>query len=168
MNLAQTRGSLSAVMLAGIALLLTSGCSPGARGAQKTSTAELVPVGYGTQHRSDVTGAISSVSLQDDRPRNVARVEELLEGRVAGARVVRDPRGGLSVQIRGIGSINGSTEPLYVIDGVPITGGAPGSALLGINPSDIARIEVLKDAGSTAIYGSRAANGVILITTRRH
>ena len=167
MNLAQTRGGLRAVTLAGLALLLTTGCHPGARGAQQASTADLVPVGYGTRHRSDLTGAVSSVPIEENRPRNVVRVEELLEGRVAGVRVVRDARGGISVQIRGVGSINGSTEPLYVIDGMPITSGPPGSALLGINPGDIARIEVLKDAASTAIYGSRAANGVVLITTRK-
>lgn len=168
MSSSQIRGHVPAVVLAGLALLFTTGCHPGARGSQKAPTADLVPVGYGTQQRSDMTGAVSSVTIEKSRPRNVVRVEELLEGRVAGVRVIRDARGGLSVQIRGVSSIHGSTEPLYVIDGVPITAGPPGSALLGINPSDIARIEVLKDAGSTAIYGSRAANGVVLISTRKH
>ena len=96
---------------------------------------------------------------------NAARVEELFAGRFAGVEVTKIP-GGISVRIRGGSTINGSNEPLYVIDDMVIDPG-PGGALVGINPADVAKIEVLKDIGSTAMYGSRGANGVILIRTKR-
>lgn len=95
----------------------------------------------------------------------VARPEELFAGRFPGVQVFQVP-GGIAVRIRGTTSVTGSNEPLYVIDEMIIEPG-PGGALVGINPADIERIEVLKDAGSTAIYGSRGANGVILIRTKR-
>ena len=103
---------------------------------------------------------------QMDRQRPVAQAEELLEGRFPGVRVQRVP-GGIIVRIRGATSVMGSEEPLYVVDGMEMAPG-PGGALMGINPADITRIEVLKDIGSTAAYGVRGANGVILITTRRN
>ena len=96
---------------------------------------------------------------------NATRVEELFVGRFPGVEVWRVPEG-LSVRIRGATSVMGSTEPLYVIDGMTIDPG-PGGALVGLNPADIEKIEVLKDAGSTAMYGVRGANGVILIRTKR-
>jgi TonB-dependent SusC/RagA subfamily outer membrane receptor len=96
---------------------------------------------------------------------NATRVEELFVGRFAGVQVMKIP-GGISVRIRGGSSITGSNEPLYVIDDMPIEPG-PGGALVGINPADIEKIEVLKDIGQTAVYGSRGANGVILIKTKR-
>jgi TonB-dependent SusC/RagA subfamily outer membrane receptor len=96
---------------------------------------------------------------------NVARAEELLAGRFPGVEVLSSP-GGIIVRIRGTTTVYGSNEPLYVIDGMTIEPG-PGGALVGINPSDIEKIEVLKDIGSTAQYGSRGANGVILIRTKR-
>jgi TonB-dependent SusC/RagA subfamily outer membrane receptor len=92
-------------------------------------------------------------------------IEKMLQGRVAGVTIVRTPDGGIAVRIRGATTINGETEPLYVIDGMPIQPGPSGS-LVGINPHDIASIEVLKDAASLAFYGVRAANGVILIKTK--
>ncbi len=100
------------------------------------------------------------------RGRPVARVEDLLEFRFPGVQVIRLANGDVAVRIRGGTSISGNNEPLYVIDGMEITPG-PGGALAGINPGDVVRIEVLKDVGSTALYGVRGANGVILITTRR-
>jgi TonB-dependent SusC/RagA subfamily outer membrane receptor len=96
---------------------------------------------------------------------NPARAEELLAGRFPGVEVLRAP-GGLIVRIRGASTLHGDNEPLYVIDGQTITPG-PGGALQGINPADIEKIEVLKDIGSTAQYGSQGANGVILIRTKR-
>jgi TonB-dependent SusC/RagA subfamily outer membrane receptor len=96
---------------------------------------------------------------------NPARAEELLAGRFPGVEVLHT-QGGVVVRIRGASTVYGSNEPLYVIDGMTIEPG-PGGALQGINPADIEKIEVLKDAGSTALYGSRGANGVILIKTRR-
>jgi TonB-dependent SusC/RagA subfamily outer membrane receptor len=93
-------------------------------------------------------------------------IEKTLAAKVPGVIISRTPDGGLAVRIRGNSSINANSEPLYVIDGLPITPG-PGGALLGINPHDIESIEVLKDAASLSYYGLRAANGVILIKTKR-
>ena len=107
--------------------------------------------------------AVEEAELRDVR---VARAEELLEGRFAGVQILRRPDGSIAVRIRGGTSLYGDSEPLYVIDGMTVQAG-PGGALQGINPYDIVRIEVLKDIGSTAAYGVRGANGVILITTRR-
>ena len=95
-----------------------------------------------------------------------APIEKILADRVAGVRLGRDAEGNLTVQIRGASSFSGNTKPLYVIDGVPITPG-PGGSLAGINPYDIEKIEVLKDAASTTMYGSRGANGVILIKMKK-
>jgi TonB-dependent SusC/RagA subfamily outer membrane receptor len=96
---------------------------------------------------------------------NVTQTEEMLAGRFAGVEVLRLPGGGISVRIRGQTSVSASTEPLFVIDGMPVNA-EPGGALRWLNPRDVQRIEVLKDIGSTAFYGVRGANGVILITTR--
>jgi TonB-dependent SusC/RagA subfamily outer membrane receptor len=93
-------------------------------------------------------------------------IEKTLAAKVPGVMIARTPDGGIAVRIRGNSSINGNLEPLYIIDGVSITPG-PGGALLGINPHDIDSIEVLKDAASLSYYGMRAANGVILIKTKR-
>jgi TonB-dependent SusC/RagA subfamily outer membrane receptor len=93
-------------------------------------------------------------------------IEKILADRVAGVRLGRTPDGTLTVQIRGATSLNSDAQPLYVIDGVPVTPG-PGGSLSGINPSDIASIEVLKDAASITMYGSRAANGVIVIKMKK-
>jgi TonB-dependent SusC/RagA subfamily outer membrane receptor len=93
-------------------------------------------------------------------------IEKTLAARVPGVLVTRTPDGGLAIRVRGNNSINGNMEPLYVIDGLAIQPG-PGGALVGINPYDIASIEVLKDAASLSFYGVRAANGVILIRTKR-
>ena len=152
----------------GIALL--AGCAP----AGPPSTPEPAPegevsVGYGTQRRGDGTGAVTSISPTAADAR-VHRVEELLEGRVAGLEVLRLPGGDYTLRIRGQrGIMGGATdhEPLLVVDGVQVVQGGVGSALAGLNPRDIGRIDVLKDAAATAIYGSRAAGGVIIITTKR-
>lgn len=97
--------------------------------------------------------------------RTVTEPEELLEGRFPGVRVLRNANGGISVQIRGQTTIRGNTEPLYVVDGLVVEP-AVGGGLMGINPNDIARIEVLKDAASLTYYGARAGNGVVLIRTK--
>lgn len=125
---------------------------------------EVVVVGYGTQKRSAVTGAISSVKASDMQDQQVTRVDDALQGRVSGVSVVQSsgaPGSAPQVRVRGITSINNS-DPLYVIDGVVVDNGG----LDNINPNDIASIDVLKDA-SAAIYGSRASNGVVLITTKK-
>jgi TonB-linked SusC/RagA family outer membrane protein len=143
--------------------------------ATATTLSAVVTVGYGTQRRQDVTGAVASVSV-DDVPVSVTpNVGQMLQGRVAGAQVTQNngaPGGGLSIRIRGTNSIAANTEPLYVIDGVPAVTGSGSSdpyqnPLGAINPSDIESIEVLKDASSTAIYGARGAAGVVLVTTKR-
>jgi len=145
---------------------------------------EVVVVGYGTQKRSDLTGALSSVSAEEIKALPATGLDQALQGRAAGVQVTQNsgaPGGGVSIRIRGIGSTL-SAEPLYVIDGIPVVndnqgsssnfseldgGGQNSNALNTINPSDIESIEILKDASATAIYGARAANGVVLITTKR-
>tara|TARA_B100001989_G_scaffold245244_1_gene214801 strand:- start:5223 stop:8387 length:3165 start_codon:yes stop_codon:yes gene_type:complete len=146
---------------------------------------EVVVVGYGTVRKSDLTGAVSSIELTDNEAREFSTVDQLLQGRAAGVQVTQNtgsPGSGISVKIRGTNSLRGNNEPLYVIDGVIISsagedvvpaGGIGNSGqeaqngLNGINPRDIESIEVLKDASATAIYGSRGANGVVLITTKK-
>lgn len=132
---------------------------------------DVVVVGYGTMKRSDITGATVSVTGDELKKSVSASLDQALQGRAAGVQVTTNsgtPGGGISVSIRGTNSLNGN-EPLYVIDGVAIEGQTNGnsSALSSINPADIASMEVLKDASATAIYGSRASNGVVLITTHR-
>lgn len=126
---------------------------------------EVVVVGYGVQKKRDVTGAMASVDAAKIASVPVTSASEALQGRASGVLVSQDnwaPGTSPTVLIRGKRSINASNEPLYVVDGVPITGG-----LREISPSDIASMEVLKDASATAIYGSRGANGVVLITTKQ-
>lgn len=145
---------------------------------------EVVVIGYGSVKKSDLTGSVVSLKSEDIIVGVSASVDHLLQGRAAGVQVLQnssEPGGGLSIQVRGVGSINASNEPLYVIDGLPvdnvpvITGVGEGftasrnprNPLNSLNPADIESIEILKDASSTAIYGSRGANGVIMITTKK-
>lgn len=125
---------------------------------------EVVVVGYGTVKKSDLTGSVSGVSTRQFRNQPVKRVENILQGRTPGVEVTATsgvPGASMKVRVRGTTSINKSSDPLYVIDGI-----ISSSGLDGLNPSDIQSMEVLKDASSTAIYGSRGSNGVILITTK--
>ncbi len=140
---------------------------------------ELVVIGYGEQKRKDITGSVSSVPLEI-KSQPVVSVERLLQGSIAGATVTQtsgQPGGGVSVQIRGSNSITAGSDPLYVIDGFPInndyglsdagvTVGSKINPLSSLNTADIESIDVLKDASATAIYGSRGANGVVIITTK--
>ncbi len=134
---------------------------------------EVVVVGYGEMRRGDVTSAQTSISSKELTRTVNTTMEQALQGRAAGVYITQNtgaPGGGLSVNIRGINTISGSNEPLYVIDGVQIQGSiSPGgtNALSNINPSDIENIEILQGPSATAIYGSRGTNGVILITTKR-
>jgi TonB-linked SusC/RagA family outer membrane protein len=128
------------------------------------SLSEVVVIGYGTQKQKEVTMAVSSVTSKDIAGVMVTGLDQALQGRLAGVQVTQnsgEPGGNVSVRIRGLGSINGSNEPLYIVDGVPY------GSLNAINPNDIERIDVLKDAASAAIYGSRGSNGVVLVTTKR-
>ena len=132
---------------------------------------QVVVVGYGVMKRSDLTGSVSSIDEKAIKQGVNTSLEQAMQGRIAGVQVTQNsgaPGGGISVQIRGINSLSGN-EPLYVIDGIQISGNTSSnnSVLSSINPSDITSIEVLKDASATAIYGSRASNGVVLITTKR-
>ncbi len=143
---------------------------------------QVVVIGYGEVKKRDLTGAISSLSANDIKNTPQAGIDQMLQGRVAGVSVTQNsgaPGGGISVKIRGISTF-GSTEPLYVIDGVPIYGSdnkdaisAAGdgetsmSAVNFLNPEDILSVDVLKDASATAIYGSRGSNGVVIITTKK-
>lgn len=140
---------------------------------------EVVVTGYGTQKRGDVTAAITSVNAEELERSPVTSVEQALQGRAAGVLISSSsgqPGAALRVQVRGATSITASSEPLYVVDGIPMTsdnnsslftGGYNFNSMADINPDDIASIEILKDASAAAIYGSRGANGVILITTKR-
>ena len=134
-------------------------------GADEEARGEEVSDGYGTRDRDHVTGSISSVTREDIERRAPVSLDDLLVGQVAGVQVLPAPGGGVAVRIRGTTSIYGSNEPLYVVDGVAQMP-APGGALPHVSIYDIEQIEVLKDAGATAIYGSRAANGVVVITTK--
>lgn len=125
---------------------------------------EVVVIGYGTMQRKDLTGSISTVNAKDLNVGAYTDPGQLLQGKVPGLVVVQnsDPNGGVnSLTLRGASTLNGSTEPLYVVDGIP------GVNLNLIPPSDIESIDVLRDASATAIYGSKAANGVIIVTTKR-
>lgn len=142
------------------------------------SLEEVVLVGYGTQSRKTVTGAISKVSADQIKNVPMPSPDQLLQGRSTGVTVSAgsgEPGTGVMVRVRGATSINASSDPLYVIDGVPIVSqslaqnsfGQSTNPMADLNPSDIESMEILKDASATAIYGARAANGVILITTKR-
>jgi TonB-dependent starch-binding outer membrane protein SusC len=152
------------------ALPLAVACGPTisgvGEGPRPDAGEEMVNVGYGHQAAGDVIGATESLNQERIDHVRVGRVEELLAGRVSGLQVISTGRG-YALRIRGVGSLMGSNEPLVVVDGIPVQSfGTPGG-LGWLNPHDVERIDVLKDASSTSIYGSRGANGVILITTKR-
>ncbi len=143
---------------------------------------EVVVVGYGTQQRRDLTGSVASVSEREIKAVPVVSLDQALQGRAAGVQITQNsaaPGGAVSVRVRGTSSF-GSNEPLYVIDGVPIYsdngvisqtnpagGGQRPNPLASLNPNDIESIDILKDASATAIYGTRGANGVVIVTTKR-
>lgn len=138
----------------------------------------VVVIGYGEQTEETLTSSISSVNSEEIQNTPVAGSDQLIQGKAAGVQVSTNsgtPGGGIFVKIRGTSSISGGSSPLYIIDGVPVQtgnfgldlGGGTTSALADLDPSDIKSIEILKDASATAIYGARASNGVVLITTKR-
>lgn len=126
---------------------------------------EVVVVGYGTTKKSDVTGAIVSVSSEDINSRPVSNAIEAMQGKAAGVDISSNERPGSigNITIRGVRSLSASNAPLYVLDGIPLISGG----IDNINPTDIESIDILKDASATAIYGSRGANGVVIVTTKR-
>ena len=145
---------------------------------------EVVVVGYGSLRRSDLTGSVTSVKIDDDDAGRASSLDQLLKGKAAGVSVISNsagPDSGVSIRVRGTTSLNGTNEPLYVVDGVIMSNPSTISmfsqglgnandesvnAMMGINPQDIASMEILKDASATAIYGAAGANGVVLITTK--
>ena len=134
---------------------LLSGCASGSRG---------IP---GVDNLAPSPSDRSSIVTSDDLERTtVDPIERTLQSRVPGLLITRTPDGGIAIRIRGQHTINGSTEPLYIIDGLPIEPG-PGGSLAGINPHDIASIQVLKDVASLSFYGVRGSNGVIVIKTKQ-
>ncbi|MDX3914950.1 MAG: TonB-dependent receptor [Pseudosphingobacterium sp.] len=153
--------------------------------AESTALDEIVVIGYGAVAKSDLTGSVSSVKAEDLTKGVNVNMQQALQGRTPGVQIYQksgEPGAAMSVQIRGITSITGNNAPLYVIDGMPVndaaaigTAGVGGATnnpnnrtpLNALNPADIASIEILKDASATAIYGSRGANGVVLITTKK-
>lgn len=135
---------------------------------------DVVVIGYGTQRKSDLTGSVSSVSSKDFNVGLISSPEQLINGKVSGVQIMSNsgsPTAGSTIRIRGGASLNASNDPLIVLDGVPLESGGisgnSGNFLSLINPSDIESMTILKDASSTAIYGSRASNGVIIITTKK-
>jgi len=140
---------------------------------------EVVVIGYGTQRKVDLTGAVGSISAEDISKVPILSADQAMRGRLAGVQLTNrsgDPGAPINVRIRGVGTI-GNNQPLYVVDGVPIVqttnitvntaSNTESNPLVGINPSDIESIDVLKDASAAAIYGTRASNGVVIITTKR-
>lgn len=134
---------------------------------------EVVVIGYGTAKKKDLTGAVASVSAKDFNSGIFSSPDQLIQGKVSGVQVVNnngEPGGAITVKIRGNSALSGTGQPLYVVDGVPLDGRslqAGNNALNFLNPADISSVDVLKDASATAIYGSRAAYGVVIINTKK-
>lgn len=133
---------------------------------------EVLVVGYGSMQKKDVTGSVAPISMNNVRGQSVASLDQSLSGQVAGVNISTSngtPGGGPRIQVRGIGAIGAGSEPLYVIDGFPVpsSSGQHSNPMSSINPQDIESMTILKDASATAIYGSRGANGVVMITTRK-
>lgn len=143
---------------------------------ENTTLSDVVVVGYGTQSRRDVSGSVASVKSKDLENLPVTSFEQALQGKAAGVQISAQNGKlgqGITVRVRGAASVTAGSEPLYIVDGIPITSGnfsatsSPTSALADLNTNDIESIEVLKDASASAIYGARASNGVVLITTKQ-
>lgn len=138
---------------------------------------EVVVIGYGTQKKTDLTGSVASIGQRRIKDLPVTGFDQALKGQAAGVQVIQNtgsPSSGLTIRIRGNSSISAGNDPLYVIDGFPVSGGSRGTEgvpsggnpLNNINPADIESIDILKDASATSIYGSRGANGVVIVTTK--
>ena len=157
------------VLVAGLAVICSACGGAGARpGGRVPDPADSVTVTHGSKDAaSDATGAVSVIREEDLSRMHGGSIEEMIAGRVPGLELVRTP-GGYTFRIRGVSSFMGSDEPLFVIDGMPVRAGGISGALAMLLPHDIARIEVLKDAGAAGLYGMRGANGVIVITTKRN
>jgi TonB-linked SusC/RagA family outer membrane protein len=148
--------------------------------AVATTLTEVVTVGYGTTSRANVTSAIASVDSTTFRNIPVVSIDNAVQGKIPGVQVIQnsgEPGGGVALRVRGPASLNAGNQPLYVVDGIPVlqdnyeqltsTSGQRQNPMSALNPDDVERIDVLKDAAATAIYGSRGSNGVVMITTKR-
>ena len=156
-------GWCSAALLS-LTVAASGACHHSARDARAPLPADTL--GYTTLVRTHPSGAMGSLGPAEIARLRVNRVEELLAGRVPGLRVVPTANGGFTVRVRGITTLHGNAEPLYIIDGMPVTL-QPGEGLNWLDPAEILRIDVLKDPAETSVYGVRGANGVIVIRTRR-
>jgi len=146
-----------------LAIVASSACSAGRTSPQLAAWPDADEASP-SRTRTDSDSHVD----HDRTSQSYSRIEQLIEGRASGVRVIHGQDGSFRLQIRGVSSPAGHNDPLVVIDGTPTTEFRPGSALTSLNPQDVVRIDVLKDAASTAFYGMRGANGVIVITTRQH
>lgn len=154
------------LLLAVLAVSLACHQSPGAERLAPEPAEEDVEIGYGATAGVTRPASITAEGDASMRRTRARQVEEMIVGRFAGVQVLPTAAGGFTIRIRGLGTFTGNPEPLYVVDGQPVLV-ARGRGIDWLNPADIARIDVLKDAASTALYGMRGGNGVILITTKR-
>ena len=163
------RGAQQVTVAGGDTLVVDFALSP-----QAVSLSEVVVTGYGTQRAGNITGSVARVGSESFNTGTIVSAQQLIENKVPGVQVVdnNEPGGGLSIRVRGQASVNAGSEPLYIVDGVPLGTGSGGGLTVGrdplnfLNPNDIASITVLKDASAAAIYGANASNGVVLITTK--
>jgi TonB-dependent starch-binding outer membrane protein SusC len=155
----------SSVMLLALTMASGGGCHHSARDAGAPLPVDTLGHGYTTSAREHRSGAVQSLGPAELAQLRVKRVEELLSGRVAGVRVLPTPNGGFTIRIRGVTTLNGNAEPLYVIDGMAVTI-EPGEGLNWLDPAEILEIDVLKNPAETSMYGVRGANGVIVIRTK--
>lgn len=148
------------------AVVLAAACHHQAesRGTRPAAKTDSVQVGYGAQAQRDVTGSVATVDVEHAKRSTPTSIIDLLDGRVPGLEVRRLANGGAIIRVRGDRSLTMSGDPLFVVDGIPMV---QAGVLPDISPGDVASISVLKDAGSLAAYGSRGANGVIVITTKK-
>lgn len=157
-------------MVGAFTAAVSFGCGgSGSQPAEAPEPENQVETGYSTQPREEATGSVTTF-VPTEQQKRVARVGDMLFGRVPGLEVRRLPNGDYTLRVRGPGTLIGSgvdEEPLLVVDGTPVPKGSMSSMLSALQPRDVERIDVLKDASSTAVYGVRGANGVIVITTRR-
>ena len=154
------------VALLCLTVLASGACHRSARVAGAPLPVDTLDNRYISSVGEHGAGAVRSLGLEEIARLRVRRVEELLAGRVPGLRVLPTPDGGFMVRVRGITTLHGNAEPLYVIDGVPVTL-LPGEGLSWLNPADLLQIDVLRDPAETSMYGVRGANGVIVIRTKR-
>ena len=155
-----------ALSIAAAAIVMLPACGRPGRLAPSANP-DHADVGYGTRAERDITGAVSSLSSREVSAARPLAIEDLLRGKIPGLQLIRRPNGQTSFRLRGNQSMMLEQEPLVVVDGIPLRSGSVATALSGLTPEDIERVDVLKDLASTAIYGSRGAGGVILIRTRR-